>query len=206
MNSGRNRFADDGNDVDVGGRLNQLPRVALFQDLGGERRVQRVTAAMRHEMADHGVAHQREVADDVEDLVTHELVVEAKGVVEHARLTEDDRVVERAAKSETALAQHFDFLQKPERAGRRDVFDEALFADLHRARLVPQQRVIEADAVGDLQLLCRVESDALVALRKRDRPQHLQVATRRLKRLHPGLVQDQVNERGRAAVHDRHFG
>jgi hypothetical protein len=68
-----------------------------------------------------------------------------------------------------ALPQHLDFLQEAERPRRRDLLDEALFRDPHRARLVAQQRVVEADAVGDLEVIRRVERDALVAVRQRDR-------------------------------------
>ena len=77
--------------------------------------------------------------------------------------------------------------------------------DPHRPRLVPQQRMVEADAVGDLEVIRRIQRDPLVPLRERDRPQHLQVPPRRLQPLHAGFVQDQVHERRGAAVHDRHF-
>ena len=79
-----------------------------------------------------------------------------------------------------------------------------LLGDPHRARLVPQQRMIEADAVGDLEVIRRIERDALVAARQRDRPQDLEVLARRAQRLHAGFL-NQVDERRRAAVHDRHF-
>ena len=108
-----------------------------------------------------------------------ELVLEAQRVVEHAGLAEDDGVVERAAERQAALAQHLDFLQEPERPRRRDLLDEALFGDPHRPRLVAQERVVEADAVGDLEVVGRIERDPLVALRQRDRAQDLQVAPRR---------------------------
>ena len=66
--------------------------------------------------------------------------------------------------------------------------------------------MIEADAVGDLEVIGRVQRDPLVALRQRDRAQHLQIATRRRQLLDTRLVQDQVHEWRGAAVHDRHFG
>ena len=79
-----------------------------------------------------------------------------------------------------------------------------LLGDAQRPRLVPQQRMVEADAVGDLEVIRRVERDALVAARERDRPDDLQVLARRLQPLHAGFL-NQVDERRRAAVHDRHF-
>ena len=53
-----------------------------------------------------------------------------------------------------------------------------LFGDAQRARLMPQQRMVVADAVGDLEVIRRIERDALVAARERDRPDDLQVLAR----------------------------
>ena len=159
---------------------------------------------MGHEVADHRVADEREVADRVEDLVADELVLEAQRVVEDAGLAEDDRVVERAAERQAVLPQHLDVLEEREGARRRQLLGERFLGDAQRARLVPQQRVIVADAVGDLEVIRRVERDALVAARQRDRPDDLQVLARRLQPLHARFV-NQVDERRRAAVHDRHF-
>ena len=65
--------------------------------------------------------------------------------------------------------------------------------------------MVERDAVGDLEVIRRIQRDALVAARQRDRPQHLQVPAGRLQRLDARFL-NQVDERRRAAVHDRHFG
>ena len=93
------------------------------------------------------MADQREIADHVENLVADELVLEAQRVVQHAGLAEDDGVVERAAQRQPALPQHLDFLEEPERPRRRDLARRtSRSVDLHRPLLVPEQRVIEADA------------------------------------------------------------
>ena len=105
---------------------------------------------------------------------------------------------------QTALPQHLDFLQESERPRRRDLFDETLFGNPHRPRLVPEERMVEADAVGDLEVIRRIERDPLVALRERNRTQHLQIPARRLQAFHARLVH-QIHERRGAAVHDRHF-
>src|SRR5262249_42353344 len=162
--------------------------------------------AVRDQVADHRIADQREVPDGVEDLVAHELVLEPERVVQHARLAEDDRIVERAAEREPALTEHLDFLQEPERPRRRDFLDERLVGDLHRPRLVADERVVEADAVGDLEVVRRIQRDPLVALAQRDRPQHLQILFRRRQFSDARLVEDEVHERRGAAVHDRHLG
>ena len=72
-------------------------------------------------------------------------------------------------------------------------------------RLVPQHRVIEADAVGHLEVIGRIERDALVAARQRDRAHDFQEPLRRREPLEARFV-NQVNERRGAAVHDGHFG
>ena len=64
----------------VGGRADELPRIALPEHFGGERRVQRVTATMHHEMPEDGIADEREIANHVQDLVTDELVLEAERI------------------------------------------------------------------------------------------------------------------------------
>ena len=87
--------------------------------------MQRVAAAVRHEVADHRVSDERQIADHVENLVADELVLEPQCVVEDAGLAENDGVVERTAERETALAQHLDFLQEAERPRRRDLLDES---------------------------------------------------------------------------------
>ena len=85
--------------------VNQRPRIGLRQHLRGKRRVQRVTAAMGDEVADQRTADERHVANHIQNLVPHELVVEAERVVEDAGVADDDGVLERAAKGQTLLAQ-----------------------------------------------------------------------------------------------------
>src|SRR5688572_4883473 len=66
--------------------------------------------------------------------------------------------------------------------------------------------MIEADAVGHLQVIRGIEGDALVPLSQRDRPQDLQVTPRRRQFLDTRLVDDQMDPGRGAAVHDRYFG
>src|SRR5207244_6209140 len=121
-------------------------------------------------------------------LVADELVLEAKRVIQDTGIAEDDRVVERSAEGEAALSQHLDFLQEAEGARRRNVLDKTLLGDPHRSRLMPQQWMIEADAVGHLEVIRRVERNALVSVGQRDRPQHFQVAPRSLQAFDASLV------------------
>src|SRR5262245_22966605 len=163
-----------------------------------------MSGAMGYEVADDRVTDEREVADGIENLVAHELVLETQRVVQHAGLAEHDRVLQRAAQRQLVLTQHLDVLQECEGAGRRDFLDEALRRDAKGPRLMAKERVVEADAVGDLEVIRWIQGNPLVAARDRDRPNDFQVPPRHLQRLRARFL-NQVHEWRRAAVHDRHF-
>ena len=158
---------------------------------------------MGHDVADDRMADEGEIAHDVQDLVAHELVLEPQGV-QDARIADDDGVLERSAERQAALPQPLHFLQEAEGAGRGDVLGEALLGDPLGARLVLEQRMVEADGVADLEVIRRVNRNALVAGRDLHRLQDLQVLARRGELLDARFLQ-QVQERRAAAVHDRHF-
>ena len=155
-------------------------------------------------MADDRIADEREIADRIEDLVADEFVLESQRVVENAGFAEDDSVFERSAERQAVLPQHLDVLEKREGARWRDLVHERLLGDPHRSRLVPEQRMVVADAVGHLEVIGRIERDPLVAARDSDRPDDLEVLARRVEALYARLL-NQVDERRSAAVHDRHF-
>src|SRR6185503_8145703 len=84
----------------------ELPRVAASQKSTRELVVQRMAGLVRAESANDGMAQQVEIADRVEHLVLHELVLVAQTVrVEHTKFVHHDRVVQTAAKAE-ALSTH----------------------------------------------------------------------------------------------------
>ena len=60
--------------------------------------VQRVAGVAGDDVAEQRPSEQGQVADQVEDLVAHELVAKRR-VVQHAALADHDRVVERAARA-----------------------------------------------------------------------------------------------------------
>ena len=124
--------------------FDERPRVGFLQHHRGEFGVQRVAAAVRDEVTNQRMADERHVADHIQNLVPHELVVEPERVVQHAGVADDDRVLERAAERETVLAQPLDFLQEAEGARRRDFVDERVLAQANGPRLVAQQRMVEA--------------------------------------------------------------
>ena len=179
--------------------------MGFLENLGRKFGMKRVPGAMRHEMADDRVADEREVANRVEDLVADELVLEAQGVVENARLAEHDRVLEGAAEREPVLPQHLDVLEEREGSCRRDLFDERFLGNAQRPRLMAKERMIVADAVGDLEVIGGIERDSFVATRHRNRPDDFQIPAARLLPLHARFV-NQIDERRGTAIHDRHFG
>ena len=156
------------------------------------------------EPAQDRVAEERQVADRVEDLVAHELVLEAQLVVEDAGLADHDRVLEAAAERQAALAQELHLAQEAEGARRCDLLGEAARRHPQRERLVPQQRVVEADRVADLEVLARDEPRALGAVNHLDGLLDPQQLARHRERPQPRLVQ-QDHEGRRAAVEHRDF-
>src|SRR4029450_468782 len=186
-------------------RLDEPPRMRLFENLHSELCVERMACAMRDEMPDDWIADEGQIANRIENLVANELVFETQRVVENTCLTEHHRIFERSAKRKPVLPQHLDVFQERHRASRRDVVDERLFRDAQRPGLMTQKRVIVADAVGDLEMIRWIERDALVSTRDRKRPDDFEVLSGSREWPHAGFV-NQVNERGRAAVHNRNFG
>ena len=101
-----------------------------------------MAGAMRDDVTDDGISDQRQVADDIENLVADEFVFETQRI-QHAGVADHDGVLERAAERQAVLAQPLHFLEEAEGARRGDVIRERCFGDALRARLVPQQRMIE---------------------------------------------------------------
>ena len=144
-------------------RLDQAPGLLIAENFSRQLRVQGVSRAMGHHMTDDRPADQREVANHIQNLVANKLVFEPQRV-QHAGVANDDGVLERAAERQAVLAQPLDFLQEAERARGRDVVGEGGFGNALGARLVPQQRMVKADGVADLEVIRRVDGNALVAV------------------------------------------
>src|ERR1051325_510637 len=74
-----------------------FPVSALPQQLLDEARGQGAPGADRGDLADDRAADERQVADEIEHLVAHELIAEAQGAVHYALVVEDDAVLDRPA-------------------------------------------------------------------------------------------------------------
>ena len=88
--------------------------------------VEGVAGLARVDVAVEGAAEEREVADEVQDLVPDELVAEAQGPRKDSRVVEDDRVLQASSAGEAPRAHRLDFPGEAERAGRRDPRGELL--------------------------------------------------------------------------------
>src|SRR5580765_3597675 len=85
--------------------------------------VERVAAVACDDVGADRTAEQREIPEQVENLVAHELVAEAK-TVQRAAVTEHDRVVERAAAREAVLPHDPEVAQEAVCPRRSELIDE----------------------------------------------------------------------------------
>ena len=151
------------------------------------------------------------VADGIEDLVLHELVVVAQAfAVQHLHVVDDDRVVHAAAEPEAARAHHLDVLGEAERASARDLALVVARAHVEHHALagLVHRRVVELDLEAEPVAFVRLQARPLQrrarAFAQLDRLLHAQEALGRLLQLDAGALQQEHERRGRA-VEDRHL-
>src|SRR5439155_17747466 len=119
-------------------------------DRDHELEVERVTAVAGDDVRADPAAQQREVAEEVQDLVPDELVTEAKAV-QRRTVAEHDRVVERAAAGEAVLAHDAQVLEEAVRARRRELFHERPLGRRPREHLSPDCRMLVVERVADAE-------------------------------------------------------
>src|SRR5438445_3368429 len=124
--------------------------------------IQRVARVARDDVARDAPAEQREVAEEVEYLVAHELVAVTEAV-QGAVLADDDRVVERAAERAPALAQEAEILEEAVGARRRVLGDERLLGRRPGQDLRADGRVLVVERVGDAERVGRHDLDPAAA-------------------------------------------
>src|SRR5207249_1709554 len=97
-------------------RGNPFASMLRLQQGTAERHVKTVTSLVKHDFAQHGTARKVEIANGIEDLVSHELILETQAFrVEDAALVDDNRVLKRSAARQTHRPQRFDLMQEAER-------------------------------------------------------------------------------------------
>src|SRR5690606_12618767 len=94
---------------------------------------------------------KREIADDVENLMADEFVVEPERVfVKHSVGRKHDSAVERSAEREVCLSQHFYFVRKTKSACRRDLAAERTILENEVELLPVDVRMRKIDHAFDL--------------------------------------------------------
>ena len=169
--------------------FDQAPRIRFLQDLRGEGGVQRVPAAVGHQVADRPDSPTSDRSPITSRILWRTNSSSNRSALFSTPVSPSTIALSSEPPSARPRCRSIStsFRNPNVRAGAMSSTN-ALFGDPHRPRLVPQQRMVEADAVGDLEVIRRVERDALVAVRQRNRPQRFQVTARRLQPLDAGFV------------------
>ncbi len=161
--------------------------------------------SLRHDVPPHAPAEDRQVAHQVPDLVTDELVVEAQGAGGDSLLVQNHGVLQARPQRQPLRLQRLLVPHESERPGRGQLLDEGV-VDGERCELAPDQRVVELDGGGDPQVVGR-GTDVVAAVRAvgghgaGDLPH-----PRRPILLPYAGFPEHVQEGAEAAVHDRDLG
>src|SRR5581483_3038886 len=193
----------------VSGDAGRLEVFILFggglQDLLHETRMHRVAGLRGRDLADDRPPDEREITEQVEDLVANELIAEAELAVHDTLIIEHDAVFDRPAARQTGSAKLLDIAHETEGARRCDLLQEVVVIEVELHRLAADDRMVEIDLVLENQPVCRGNSNTFIAIDDLDRlldPQHRNLGA---ERTDTGGV-DEMHERKRAAVDDRNFG
>src|SRR5712692_7937396 len=119
-------------------------------DLQHELEVQVVARVTRDDVADDGTAEERQVADEVENLVADELITIAEAV-EDAALAEDHGVLERTAARQPLPPHLAEVLEEAVGARGREVLDEHSLAGRARERERPDGGMVVVERVADAE-------------------------------------------------------
>src|SRR5215470_7449744 len=127
--------------------------------------MQRVPCAIGNEPAHYRLADQREISKQVEHFMPDKLIRKAKGrVVEHAGLSQHDRILERAAANQAARLQHLDLVIETERSSRRDRISVVAARQFNLQALFPNQRMRKIDIVLDREFFRWIDTERLFAI------------------------------------------
>src|SRR4029079_14639682 len=126
--------------------LHQGPGALVSHQRRQHRMVELVTAPNRAIGAHERQAGQRQVADGIKRLVADKLIPEARTLwVEHPRIADHDRVLERRPKRIARAPELADVPHETERPRPRDVAPEYVWRAVERQFLAPNQRMIEGN-------------------------------------------------------------
>ena len=135
-----------------------------FEQFRHEPRVQRVAGFVRDQSAQHRLADQCKIPEQIENLVTHELIRKPqRSVVQHPVSREHNRILQRSTANKTAGLQFLNFVVEAERPCRRDEVRIVRSRELDVQALLADQRVREIDIVTDTERIGRINAERLFA-------------------------------------------
>jgi len=134
------------------------------QKFARETRMQRVAGFIGHKPAKHRLANQGKIPQQIESFVTNKLILEPqRGIVQHARLRQDDRVLQRSSTDKAARLQFLNFMVEAERPRRRNQVRVVRSGELDVEALFTDQRMGEINIVPDAERIGRIDAERLLA-------------------------------------------
>src|SRR5947209_10320866 len=121
-----------------------------------------MTGAIRRDLTDDRTSNQREVAEQVQDLVPDKLIFESKRTIDDPLVIEDDAVLDRSAARQSRRAELLDVAEKSERARRGDLAQEIVVLEIEVHRLFADDGMIEIDLVLEDETIRRSDPNALL--------------------------------------------
>src|SRR5215472_2810169 len=166
--------------------------------------MQGVTRFMSLDPGQQRQASQGQVTDQVQRLVTTELVGKAQRAIHDAVVSKHNGIFERSAADEAHGAQRLDVPLEAERPRPRQQMAESVGANDHFHFLLADQRVREIHIAADAKLLGWINADPSVAFANFQRLQHLQI-TALAAQLAQARSFEHLHERLGGAIEDGHF-
>ncbi len=163
-----------------------------------------MSGAVGLDVAQNALAEEREVADEVQHLVAHELVGEAQRRVVDTVAREHNAVIARCAADKAHVQHRALLLEEAEGTGSGNVFHVAAVGQLDLEALAADQGMREIDSVADGVALSGIDADELLALVQLVGAQDLEVDALAALLAEPGIG-DHLDEGLRAAVEDGNF-
>jgi NCAIR mutase (PurE)-related protein len=146
------------------------PGIRRIQQVQNGPDVKRVARPIRLEMAEERRAEKRQVADEVEKFVPHELVRESERTVDDFFVVEDQSVGQAAPEGQPPTPELGNVLQEAESARRRDLLEKSPAGEAEGARLGPDGRVGELNTIAQAEIVVGKDGEAAVAVLEEERP------------------------------------
>ncbi len=181
-----------------------FPLFEFFPKFAGQLRVNRVPRTSRDDVSFQRQAEQHDVADDIQNLVTHELVFEAQRLLRHDLIALDhDGTIETATLDLPQLHQLFNFFVDRECARSGDLRNVRVRIYIEREMLCVYAAIVSRRA-RNAQRVARKRNDRAITFRHGDRFIELEIFAI-LILLEWLALHDHIHERLRRTIKDRRF-